>query len=105
MRGVIPRTLEDVFISLDCMAAKNEVKQYTVHLSALEVYKEQVKDLLHKDLKVFARTARVVGTEVGIASAVQGLKVMEGTKQNRQIGRTAMNAESQSKQTTPLSNQ
>ena len=62
-----------------------------VVLSALEIYKEQVKDLLGDEVKSYSRTARVVVTERPIDSTAEGLQLIDSTKRHRMIAKTLMN--------------
>ena len=45
LRGVIPNSFDHIFSHI----ARQENKQYLVRASYLEIYKEDVRDLLHKD--------------------------------------------------------
>ncbi len=46
-RGIIPRTFEHIFEAID----SSENMKYLVHASYLEIYNEDIRDLLGKDVK------------------------------------------------------
>jgi hypothetical protein len=47
LRGIIPNTFETVFADIDAIDSTN--KQFLVRASFLEIYNENVRDLLGKD--------------------------------------------------------
>ena len=99
-RGLIPNTFETVFGDIDALEAAN--KNFLVRASFLEIYNENVRDLLGKDqsrtcdLKedpdkgVYVKdlTSFVV---MGVGEINNVLKV---GKKNRSVGATLMNADS-----------
>ncbi len=46
-RGIIPRAFEHIFEAI----ATTENSKYLVHASYLEIYNEEIRDLLGKDIK------------------------------------------------------
>ena len=46
-RGIIPRSFEHIFEEIDA----NENMKYLVHASYLEIYNEEIRDLLGQDTK------------------------------------------------------
>ena len=45
LKGIMPRSFETIFKSIEC----DPKKQYLVRASYLEIYNEEIKDLLSKD--------------------------------------------------------
>lgn len=100
MRGIIPNTFEQIFTSISCNSAPG--RQYLVQGSYLEIYNEEIRDLLgdnpkmkldlkedaDKGVYVKSLTRKVVKTSDEIQ-----LLMLKGND-NRTKGATAMNAES-----------
>lgn len=97
-RGIIPRTFEQIFETIE----QSNNKQYLVFSSYLEIYQEEVRDLLEAKPKgkVELREDKNVGVYVNnlnkyICKNVQEiLKVMQEGNKNRTIGATDMNEHS-----------
>uniref|UniRef100_A0AC34GPZ4 Kinesin-like protein n=1 Tax=Panagrolaimus sp. ES5 TaxID=591445 RepID=A0AC34GPZ4_9BILA len=97
-RGVIPRTFEHIFESI----ATTEHTKFLVHVSYLEIYNEEVRDLLgddrHKKLEIKEHSDR------GVYVAGLSMHVCHNTKDcdtlmslgfnNRHVGATLMNKDS-----------
>ena len=94
LRGLIPRVLDDVMVALRTLEAGGGAQSFSVHLGALEVYKEVVRDLMHPDQKAFARPAKPGGVRKEISTAKQGLAILAETSQHRTVAKTLMNTES-----------
>lgn len=97
-RGIIPRTFEQIFKTIE----QSNNKQYLVFSSYLEIYQEEIRDLLEAKSKgkCELRDDRGVGVYVSnlnkyICKNVQEiLKVMQEGNKNRTIGATDMNEHS-----------
>ncbi|CAH1787556.1 unnamed protein product, partial [Owenia fusiformis] len=97
-RGIIPRAFDHIFETISV----SEGQKYLVHASYLEIYNEDVRDLLGKDAK--SKLDLKEHPEKGIY--VQGLSmhtvhnvsdcntVMDRGWKNRSVGATLMNADS-----------
>eukprot|EP01112_Ceratiomyxa_fruticulosa_P022209 TRINITY_DN8067_c0_g1_i1.p1 TRINITY_DN8067_c0_g1~~TRINITY_DN8067_c0_g1_i1.p1 ORF type:complete len:730 (+),score=171.83 TRINITY_DN8067_c0_g1_i1:93-2282(+) len=96
MRGIIPNSFEHIFdkISLDSESS------YLVRVSYLEIYNEQIRDLLsdNPDQKLDLKESTEMGVYVKDLSAflvknpADTLTVMEAGNKNRTVGATLMNA-------------
>ena len=99
-RGIIPNAFDTVFADIDASEAVD--KTFLVRASFLEIYNENVRDLLAKDqtktceLKETPdRGVYVNGlTTFVVKSAEEMRKVLEVGKKNRSVGATLMNADS-----------
>lgn len=97
-RGIIPRTFEQIFQTIE----QSNNKQYLVFSSYLEIYQEEIQDLLEAKSKgkCELREDKDVGVYVNnlnkyICKNVQEiLKVMQEGNKNRTIGATDMNEHS-----------
>lgn len=97
-RGIIPRTFEQIFQTIE----QSNNKQYLVFSSYLEIYQEEIHDLLEAKSKgkCELREDKDVGVYVNnlnkyICKNVQEmLKVMQEGNKNRTIGATDMNEHS-----------
>lgn len=97
-RGIIPRTFEQIFKTIE----QSDNKQYLVFSSYLEIYQEEIHDLLDSKCKTKCelREDKDVGVYVNnlnkyICKNVQEiLKVMHEGNKNRTIGATDMNEHS-----------
>lgn len=97
-RGIIPRTFEQIFQTIE----QSNNKQYLVFSSYLEIYQEEIRDLLDAKLKgkCELREDKDVGVYVNnlnkyICKNVQEiLKVMQEGNKNRTIAATDMNEHS-----------
>ena len=99
-RGVIPRIVDGLF---DALAAQAETTDFAVRVSYLEIYNEEVKDLLHPRTPSKAISIRegadggifVLGVqERAVATREQLLEALNAGTTNRQTGSTLMNASS-----------
>ncbi|MEW5311561.1 MAG: hypothetical protein WDW38_003270 [Sanguina aurantia] len=99
LQGIIPNSFEHVFKSVDQSSAD---KNWMVRASFLEIYNEEVRDLLSKEPKNSLELkdskeggVYVKGQNQFVVKGVQELKnVLEVGKKNRMTGATLMNAES-----------
>ena len=99
-RGIIPNAFDTVFADIDASEASN--KTFLVRASFLEIYNENVRDLLAKDqsktcaLKETPEKGVYVHglTTFVVKSAEEMRKVLEVGKKNRSVGATLMNADS-----------
>lgn len=97
-RGVIPRAFEHIFDAIQ--VAENA--KYLVHASYLEIYNEEIRDLLGKDhkhkLELKEHPERGVYvkdlTMTPVHSVAEMEKVMDLGSKNRSVGATLMNADS-----------
>uniref|UniRef100_A0AC34QTC9 Kinesin-like protein n=1 Tax=Panagrolaimus sp. JU765 TaxID=591449 RepID=A0AC34QTC9_9BILA len=97
-RGVIPRTFEHIFESI----ATTENTKFLVNVSYLEIYNEEVKDLLGDDRKTKLeikehsdRGVYVAGLSLHVCHNVQDcLNLMASGFNNRHVGATLMNKDS-----------
>ncbi|XP_027010627.2 kinesin-like protein KIF17 isoform X3 [Tachysurus fulvidraco] len=97
-RGVIPRAFEHIFETIQCA----ENTKFLVRASYLEIYKEEVRDLLGKDTKqklelkehpeqgVYVRDLSMHT----VHSVVECERIMELGWKNRSVGYTLMNKDS-----------
>ena len=99
-RGLIPNTFETVFGDIDALESAN--KNFLVRASFLEIYNEEVRDLLGKDqtrrcdLKEDPDKGVYVKdlTTFVVKSVAEIRKLHEVGKKNRSVGATLMNADS-----------
>uniref|UniRef100_A0A5K3FTZ0 Kinesin-like protein n=1 Tax=Mesocestoides corti TaxID=53468 RepID=A0A5K3FTZ0_MESCO len=97
-KGVIPRSFEHIF---ETTAAMSNVK-YLIHASFLEIYNEEIRDLLGKDQKAKCdlkehpeRGVFVAGLSMHKVKCVEDCKlIMDQGGKNRHVGATLMNADS-----------
>ena len=98
LRGIIPNAFHHIFQAID----ESENKQYLVHASYLEIYNEDVRDLLsanytrrlqlkeHPEKGVFVKDL----SAFVVKSVAEIEKVMVAGKKHRATGATDMNAQS-----------
>jgi len=96
--GIIPRVLQSLFKKLDM-----DEKEYSVRVSFIELYNEELRDLLssdeNKQLKIFDDTSRkghtttiVQGAEERyILNAAEGLRCLQEGSVKRQVAATKCN--------------
>ncbi|XP_078695935.1 osmotic avoidance abnormal protein 3-like isoform X12 [Branchiostoma floridae x Branchiostoma belcheri] len=97
-RGIIPRAFEHIFESI----AVAEDTKYLVHASYLEIYNEEIRDLLGKDhkqkLELKEHPDRGVYVKDLSKHSVHNVpeceRIMEMGWKNRSVGATLMNADS-----------
>ncbi|XP_067119190.1 osmotic avoidance abnormal protein 3-like isoform X2 [Centruroides vittatus] len=97
-RGIIPRAFEHVFEAI----ATSENKKYLVHACYLEIYNEEIRDLLGKDCKKKLdlkehpdKGVYVAGLSLHPVHNVQQCEeIMDKGWKNRSVGATLMNADS-----------
>jgi kinesin family protein 11 len=97
--GIIPRTLYNLFDVLD-----QEEAEYAVRISSIELYNEELKDLLNPDddrpkLRIFedpnGSGVIVQGLEESlINSAEDGIRTVQIASRNRRIAATKCNEKS-----------
>ena len=51
MRGMVPRAFEHIFTAINANATEDSKTEYLVRASFLEIYNEEIRDLLRKDPK------------------------------------------------------
>eukprot|EP01147_Barroeca_monosierra_P005546 gene5546-172_t len=98
LKGIIPRSFEHIFDVI----SKGEGKQYLVRASYLEIYMEDIRDLLSKDQsrKLAIRESPDTGIYVEDLSSIvvknvkEIDKVMRVGSKNRKVGVTQMNEHS-----------
>lgn len=96
--GIIPRSFKHIFETIDYLSHK----QFLVRASMLEIYNEQIRDLLsnnpqnnlelkeNPDSGVFVKDL----SDFVVNNSDQMLKILESGKMNRKTGSTEMNKES-----------
>lgn len=97
-RGVIPRSFEHIFNHI----GRSENMQYLVRASYLEIYQEEIRDLLHIDQSLRFELKEKPDTGVFVKdlssavckSAAEIQQLMNVGNQNRTIGATNMNEHS-----------
>ncbi|XP_034177955.1 kinesin-like protein 68D [Osmia lignaria lignaria] len=97
-RGVIPRSFEHIFNHI----GRSENMQYLVRASYLEIYQEEIRDLLHPDQSLRFELKEKPDTGVFVKdlstsvckSAAEIQQLMNTGNQNRTIGATNMNEHS-----------
>ena len=97
-RGIIPRTFEHIFEA----TSSSENMKFLVHASYLEIYNEEVRDLLGKDMK--SKLDIKEHPEKGVYVAGLSMHAVHNTQEceelmatgfkNRHVGATLMNADS-----------
>ncbi|CAI5444741.1 unnamed protein product [Caenorhabditis angaria] len=100
LRGIIPNSFAHIF---DHIAKCQHDTTFLVRVSYLEIYNEDIRDLLAKegnvtnleikerpDIGVYVRNL----SSITVGSASQMQKIMEFGNKNRKVGATAMNIES-----------
>lgn len=100
--GAVPRTLKDIFRRLSSLKEKSETYKYSVKLQFLELYGEQIRDLLNpSSTKVTIRDLggdtepKVIGaTQENVKSAKEALYLLEKGALRRKTASTNMNADS-----------
>jgi len=99
--GVTPRSFEHVFNHIAASSTNNQ-KQFLVRVSFLEIYNEEIRDLLSKnpksklDLKDHPEHGVYVKdlTTFVVKSMEETVQVMTAGTRNRSVGQTLMNHES-----------
>ncbi|XP_052800999.1 kinesin-like protein KIF17 isoform X2 [Mya arenaria] len=97
-RGIIPRAFDHVFETVSCA----DTTKFLIHASYCEIYNEEIRDLLGKDVKAKLdlhehpeKGVYVNGlSSVPVHNVVECNKIMERGWRNRSTGATLMNAES-----------
>uniref|UniRef100_A0A1I7RLZ6 Kinesin motor domain-containing protein n=1 Tax=Bursaphelenchus xylophilus TaxID=6326 RepID=A0A1I7RLZ6_BURXY len=98
LRGVIPNAIEHIFQHI----AQSSNQEYLVRVSYLEIYQEEIRDLMCKDAKKRLELKERPDTGVYVkdltsfvTKSVQEIKhVMKLGNENRSVGRTSMNEHS-----------
>ena len=99
-RGIIPNAFDTVFADIDASEASN--KTFLVRASFLEIYNENVRDLLAKDQSKTCelketpdRGVYVNGLTTFVVKSAQEMhNILQVGKKNRSVGATLMNADS-----------
>ncbi|MBN3293958.1 KIF27 protein, partial [Polypterus senegalus] len=95
-KGIIPRAIQEIFQRI----TENHITDYTVKVSYIEVYKEELRDLLDldtssKDMHIREdekRNTVIVGAkECLVESADEVIQLLEGGNAARHTGTTQMN--------------
>ncbi|KUF73773.1 Kinesin-II 95 kDa subunit [Phytophthora nicotianae] len=95
-KGIIPNSFSHIF---DRIAAEADSKQFMVYASYLEIYNEEIRDLLAPDPKNRLELKETVDAGVfvkdltsrQVAAAAEIDAVMQQGKKNRSVGATLMN--------------
>ncbi|KAF1779024.1 Kinesin-like protein [Phytophthora cactorum] len=95
-KGIIPNSFSHIF---DRIAAESDNKQFMVYASYLEIYNEEIRDLLAPDPKNRLELKETVDAGVfvkdltsrQVAAAAEIDAVMQQGKKNRSVGATLMN--------------
>uniref|UniRef100_A0A1I8H3S2 Kinesin-like protein n=3 Tax=Macrostomum lignano TaxID=282301 RepID=A0A1I8H3S2_9PLAT len=98
LRGVIPQSFEHIFNHIN----ESQNQQYLVRASYMEIYMEELRDLLHKDQNKRLEIKEKPDTGVYVKDLSSVLtksikeieKVMNIGNQNRSVGATKMNEQS-----------
>lgn len=97
LKGIMPRTFETIFKSIEC----NTKKQYLVRASYLEIYNEEIRDLLSKngtsklDLKEKEGTVYVKDLSTFVVKSPENMmEIFNEGQLNRHVGATDMNEHS-----------
>jgi len=96
LRGIIPNSFEHIF---DKVALAGDDQQWLVRASYLEIYNEEIRDLLSKDPKNHLELKENVDTGVYVKDLTSFVvktraeidQVMQAGKKNRSVGATLMN--------------
>ena len=99
LKGIMPRSFEDIF---ECIKADSDQTQFLVRASYLEIYNEEIRDLLSKNPKNRLELKENPDTGVYVKSlsffaaksADEIRKIMNIGSKNRSVGATAMNEQS-----------
>ena len=99
LKGIMPRSFEDIFASIK---ADSDQTQFLVRASYLEIYNEEIRDLLSKNpknkLELHEKTdtgVYVKGLSFFAAKTSDEIrKIMHIGSKNRSVGSTAMNEQS-----------
>ncbi|EGB07026.1 hypothetical protein AURANDRAFT_59154 [Aureococcus anophagefferens] len=97
LRGIIPNAFQQIF---DRVALAQEGQQFLVRASYLEIYNEEIRDLLSKDPKNKLELKENVDSGVYVKDLTSFIvkssheidQVMQAGKKNRSVGATLMNA-------------
>ncbi|OXU29727.1 hypothetical protein TSAR_016159 [Trichomalopsis sarcophagae] len=97
-RGIIPRSFEQIFTHI----SRSKNIQYLVRASYLEIYQEEIRDLLHQDQSLRFELKEKPDTGVFVKdlsnsvckSAAEIQQLMTTGNQNRTVGATNMNEHS-----------
>ena len=97
-RGIIPRSFEQIFYAVE----QNVNTEFLIRVSFLEIYNEEIHDLLSKDagtkldVKEKAESGFYVkDLELKIVKGIEQMKeVMASGRKNRHVGQTNMNRDS-----------
>ena len=103
--GVIPRVLNDLFLRIEEEQSKDKEAKFTVKVSFVEVYNEEIKDLFNLkpangiseplNIREENNTIRVVGlSEISVTNAMTTIQLLEKGSSLRVVGGTAMNDQS-----------
>eukprot|EP00037_Helgoeca_nana_P013739 m.126853 g.126853 ORF g.126853 m.126853 type:complete len:808 (+) comp22202_c0_seq4:73-2496(+) len=95
LRGVMPNAFTHIFTEI----ARTQGKKFLVRASYLEIYKEEIRDLISKASRLKLRQKNDTFYVDGLSSAVvksaeEIEEIMEIGNKNRMVGSTAMNATS-----------
>ena len=96
LKGIMPRSFEDIFNNIK---ADSDQTQFLVRASYLEIYNEEIRDLLSKNPKNRLELHEKTDTGVYVKglsffaakSAEEVRKIMFIGSKNRSVGATAMN--------------
>ncbi|KAL4224904.1 Kinesin-like protein kif17 [Mactra antiquata] len=97
-RGIIPRAFDHIFETVTCA----DSTKFLIHASYCEIYNEEIRDLLGKDIKAKLdlhehpeKGVYVNGlSQTPVHNVVECNKIMERGWKNRSTGATLMNADS-----------
>ena len=102
--GVIPRVLNDLFLKIEDEKEKDKDAKFTVKVSFVEVYNEEIKDLFNLkpsinqeplNIREENNTIKVVNlSEIQVNSAMTTIQLLEKGSSLRVVGGTAMNDQS-----------
>ena len=98
LRGIIPNSFQHIFEYV----SSSQNQQYLVRASYLEIYNEEIRDLLSKDPKNSLELKENIDTGVYVKDLTSFVvknvaeidHVMQAGKRNRSVGATLMNATS-----------
>ena len=99
LQGIIPNSFDHVFNSI---SAQSEDRDFLIRASFLEIYNEEIRDLLARNVKSRTLDLKEVDgvvyvkdlTNFTVRSAEEIRKVLEVGKRNRSVGATDMNQDS-----------